>query len=66
LQIAKQLVELSKLSKGSKEFESLRTIVPRIVVKNMNLKLGDHIELEMQNVHGEIFYIVRKATDSKK
>jgi hypothetical protein len=64
-QLTKEL-EKSKLSKGSSEFESLRTTVPRIVVKNLNLKQGDYIEWEMQIVDGKMTYTVRKATNSKK
>jgi hypothetical protein len=63
----KELAERSKLTIGSSKFESLRTTVPRSVVKNLNLRRGDYVEWDMVIENNKVsHYTVKKVEKSKK
>ena len=54
------MVETTKLSSANTA-KSLRTIVPRHIVKQMNLKQGDHLDWDIDKVKNGWIAIIRKV-----
>jgi hypothetical protein len=57
--------ETTTLTKASSKFESLRTTVPKSIVKQWKLKEGSKLDWEWNIMNGEMVLIVRKV-DGKK
>lgn len=53
--------EITRLAKASSKFQSLRTTVPRSIVKQWKLKEGDELDWEWKVIDGEMSLHVRKV-----
>ena len=51
--------ELTKLTKATTQRESLRTTVPRGIVKQLNLTSGDKLEWNLEIREGQFIVVVR-------
>ncbi len=57
--------ETTTLAKASSKFESLRTTVPRSIVKHWKLKEGDELDWDWKVMEGEMVLVVRKVGRQK-
>lgn len=55
--------ETTVLVKASSKFDSLRTTVPKSIVKQWKLKEGDKLDWGWKAIDGELVLIVKKASE---
>jgi antitoxin component of MazEF toxin-antitoxin module len=60
------MVEVTKLTPATTKKESLRTTVPRSIVKQFDLTSGDSLEWKMEVREGELIIVVYPKKFHKK
>ena len=53
--------EKTTLAKASSNFASLRTVVPMSIVRQWQLKEGDHIDWSWEARNGEMVIVIKKV-----
>ncbi len=60
------LAEVTTVSKASSKFESLRTTIPRSIVKHWRLEEGDKLEWDWKVIDGKMNVIINMVKTVQK